>query len=476
MRKIGLVAICGVFLLASCGQKQALQAEPQAAEVPASAQTAVEETAEKQPDSDESAEKKDAKPAEKAEQKMDETAAAGEKKDTATEEVMGNLPAEDAVISAIPSYLESRDYSVSSIDEALGKAQKYEAAKRFDDALRILYEAETHFGISAKLDTEYQRILGVHPLLHAEPRKLVPGKDIATMKRIGGGSSLVYKFIKDKETIAAFKPFQKRYQSNYRSEIAAYRLCPAMKCGFDVPVNVPVWFDFDAFSSMYSHNSANPREEFAEIIPTKLDPGTVRVDGTYKDWIREFAEYPIEFSAIWKRWLNLGMQRDELDVEASTLLPVFESKHKRGKRFADKLAPHLEGVTVYQIARQLSNLLVFDYLINNWDRFSGSPDLYGVNCQISHGRFMSIDNGAGFSQTPNPKPDKHLHEISRFSRMTYEAIKAFDKDKMRDYLFPNATGHEQEKFETFWSQREKYLKYVDDCVKANGEHETFFFE
>ena len=468
MKKMWSVAVCSTFVLFSCGQKQPIQAEPQA----------VEETAEKQPDSVDSPEKKEdaAKPAKKADKKVDEPVAVIENEATAPEEVMGDLPAEDAVITAIPSYVENRDYSVSSIDEALGRAQKYEAAKRFDAALRILYEAETQFGISEKLDAEYLRVLDEHPLLHAQPRRLVPGKDISTMKRIGGGSSLVYKFIKNKETVAAFKPFQKRYQSNYRSEIAAYRLCPAMKCGFDVPVNVPVWFDYNAFSSMYSRNSANPQPEFAEIIPTKLEDGSHRIDGTYKDWIKEFAEYPIEFSATWKFWLNPGMQKDEMAVEASTLLPGFESKHKRGKRFTEKLAPHLDGVTVYQIARQLSNLLVFDFLINNWDRFSGSPDLYGVNCQFSHGRFMSIDNGAGFSQTPNAKPEKHLHEISRFSRMTYEAIKAFDKDKMRDYLFPNATVHELEKFETFWGQREKYLKYVDACIKKNGMNETFFFE
>lgn len=466
MRNIWLEVFCGAFFFISCGQKQEIQAEPKS---------------DAQVESQSTEEKAEAELTEKesvlAENK-EGTALPAEKKEAGVEERYDTieLPGEEAVIGAIPSYLESRDYSVSSLDEAAVKVKKYESAKRYDDALRVLYEAETRFGSSEKIESEYQRILGIHPLLHAQPRKIVPGKEVSTIKRIGGGSSLVYKFLKDKETIAAFKPFQKRFQSNYRSEIAAYRLCPAMKCGFDVPVNVPVWFDFDAFSSMYARNSANPREEFSEIIPTKLDDGTHRIDGTYKDWIKEFADFPIEFSSVWKIWLNPGKQKSEMEVSASTLLPVFESKHKRGKKFANKLAPHLEGVTVYQIARQLSNLLVFDYLINNWDRFSGAPELYGVNCQFKHGRFMSIDNGAGFSQTPNPKPERHFMEISRFSRMTYEAVKAFDKAKMQDYLFPNATLHEQEKFETFWKQREKYLKYVDACIKKNGEEETFFFE
>jgi hypothetical protein len=89
---------------------------------------------------------------------------------------------------------------------------------------------------------------------------------------------------------------------------------------------------------------------------------------------------------------------------------------------------------------------------------------------------MSIDNGASFSQTPHPKPLKHLHEITRFSRMTYEAIQSFDKTAMQAYLFPDATKFEQDKFETFWKQRQAYLDYVNECIQKNGESETFFFE
>lgn len=345
----------------------------------------------------------------------------------------------------------------------------------YDAALRMIYEKELESGPTDELEKSYAQIIKDHPLLNAAPRKLEPGKDISSMKRLGGGSSLVYKFIKDGETIAAFKPFQKRYQSNYRSEIAAYRLCPVMKCGFDVPVNLPVYFDFDEFSSLYAHNPSNPKDEFAEIIPTKED-GSFRVYGTYKYWIKEYGEYPIEFSSYWKSWLNPGTSRDELNKPASSLLPEFAQKHERGQKYAKKLAPHFENLSIYDLARQISNMLVFDFLINNWDRFSGAPSLYGVNCQFANGRIMSIDNGAGFAQTPNQKPEKHLREITRFSRLTYEAIRNFDKDWMLNFLFPNASKFEMEKFETFWNQREKYLKYVEGLIVQNGESETFFFE
>lgn len=364
----------------------------------------------------------------------------------------------------------------SDAQKAIDDAQKMIENRQFDEALKSLLQAQIQFGVSPELETAYQTAIQKHPDLNAEPKHLIIGEDLTGMKRLGGGSSLVYKFTKNKETVAAFKPFQKRYQSNYRSEIAAYRLCPLMKCAFDIPRNIPIYFDYDEFSSMYARNSANPKEEFAEIIPTHLPDGTHRVEGTYKDWIPDYASFPIEFSSIWKPWLNPGVDKASLDAPFSDVLPEIVKKHKAGNKFASKLAPHVQNLTKYELARQISNLIVFDFLINNWDRFSGAPLLYGVNCQIAHGRFMSIDNGAGFPKTPNPKPEKHLREITRFSRLTYDAIAAFDKDNVLHFLFPNPSEFETEKFETFWKQRQKYLDYVKACIEKNGESETFFFE
>ncbi|MBQ9815961.1 MAG: hypothetical protein IJM59_00620 [Proteobacteria bacterium] len=360
--------------------------------------------------------------------------------------------------------------------QVIESAQKLQQEGQYDEALRLLLNAQFKSGALQELENAYQEAIRNHPQLNAQPKQLIPGQDLTGMKRLGGGSSLVYKFTKDKQTIAAFKPFQKRFQSNYRSEIAAYRLCPVMKCAFDIPVNVPIYFDYKDFSSLYGRNAANPKEEFAEIIPTHLPGDIHRVEGTFKEWIPEFADFPIEFSFIWKPWLNPGTDKSELAKPVSDLLPQIAKKHKGGDKFAAKLAPHVQNLSQYDLARQISNLLVFDFLINNWDRFSGSPSLFGVNCQIAHGRFMSIDNGAGFAKTPNSKPEKHLHEITRFSRLTYTAISNFQKEPLLNYLFPDATDFEKEKFETFWQQRQKYLDYVKKCINDNGEAETFFFE
>ncbi|MBO4351114.1 MAG: hypothetical protein J6A01_09250 [Proteobacteria bacterium] len=462
------MAALGLLCLPSCFGKNAdnlvKENAPTVAEQPEAPES------ETQPANPES-ETQPADSADEASQKADEPAEAESPKEEAQPAPEETKPAPE---EAKPAQQVKAD--PQQVQDAIQKAAALREQNQYDEALRLLYETELKSGPSDELWAAYDETIKNHPNLNAEPIKMTIGEDLTGLKRIGGGSSLVYKFYKDGETIAAYKPFQKRYQSNYRSEIAAYKLCPKMKCGFNIPINLPVYFDYNDFSKIYSRNPANLKSEFEEIIPTRLPDGTTRIDGTRKEWIKDFAEYPIEFSNIWQPWLNPGTARDDLQKPASDLIPIIAKRHKRGEKYAQRLAPHLENLSQYDLARQISNLLVFDYLINNWDRFSGSPTLYGVNCQFANGRFMSIDNGAGFSQTPHEKPNKWFHSISRFSKTTYLAIKNFDENEMRDYLFPNATEFEQDKFKTFWNLRQKYLDYVQECIDKNGEAETFFFE
>ena len=374
-----------------------------------------------------------------------------------------------------PASVEARIRPILEAGQPLGEPALLSMTESLspDEALRFLEMYERRFGASGAV---YSRTLARHPWLHAASRTLTVGVDVDGLKKLGGGSTLVYRLIKDKTTIAAYKPFQKRFQSNYRSEIAAYRLCPVMKCGFDVPVNLPVVFEFQEFSRLYARNASNPKAEFTEIIPTPNGDGSHRVDGTFKQWIPEYADFPIELKSLWRAWLNPGTTREDLQRPASEIVPEVAKKHELGARFADKLAPHLENLTKYELARQISNLIVFDFLVNNWDRFSGVPKLYGINCQIVHGRLMSIDNGAAFAKTPNSKPRQHLEQIQRFSRLTYDAIRAFDKESLTKALFPSPSPMELEKIDTFWALRDAYLNYVEQCIEKNGEDETFFFE
>ncbi len=89
---------------------------------------------------------------------------------------------------------------------------------------------------------------------------------------------------------------------------------------------------------------------------------------------------------------------------------------------------------------------------------------------------MSIDNGAALSQSPNPRPERHLHTIHRFSRLTYETIRALDHDRTLARLYPGASELEKKRFETFWQQREQYLATIQSLISEYGEAEVLFFD
>ena len=198
----------------------------------------------------------------------------------ASPEAIGASAAEIALEAPLLSDEEAKqlDENLRSLKDPNAKSADFDAYMATitqtkpnpEAALRFIYAYESRFGASERTTDLYQKAIARHPVLNAKPRYIKPGNEISGMKRLGGGSTLVYKFYKDGKTVAAFKPLQSRYQSNYRSEIAAYRLCPVMKCGFDIPKNFHVYFDFKEFSGLYARNKANVPSEFKESIPTKL--------------------------------------------------------------------------------------------------------------------------------------------------------------------------------------------------------------
>ena len=397
--------------------------------------------------------------------------------DTHAQQHIDAVPTDEAMESAKTTASASEAAQAQDVDPVQKAVAEIDALlnqKKFREAYAAVEAAEIAHGFCAALSAAFDRVYDADPDYQARPRE-VNNDDVTAVKKLGGGSSLVYRLIKDKKTFAAFKPKQVRKQSNDRSEIAAYRLCPLMRCRFDIPVNHPVWFTYRRFSGLYARIPSNPPDELRELELVKVD-GVDRVVGTQKAWVQEYAFFPIEMENWWKPLFDASKETLQQAKAAKLLEAQWLQKHPNGTKIASDLKMHLGALTQYELALQLSNLLVFDFLVNNWDRYSEKKEFWGVNCQFSHGRFMSIDNGASFPQTPNPRPERHMHAIRRFSRLTYEAIGALDHDRTLERLYPDATQQEKKRFETFWQQRERYLDYVKGLIAEYGESETLFFD
>ncbi len=305
----------------------------------------------------------------------------------------------------------------------------------------------------------------------------ITARDFQDLSPLGGGSTVTLKLMQNGKEEAAFKPLQTRLQSNYRAEIAAWRLCELIGCDFKVPYNREVRISYEDFYQLYgrsrSSKAATYRKELADITWRKDVDGKRYVYGTYKEWIPGFTRFPIELTSMWKTWLRADSPIFEFPELSKALSPIAHNQHT-SKLFAEilKRSPDL---TTEKLAAQISEVLVFDFLLGNWDRFSGVPEWWGVNCQYKDSQIVSIDNGAGFQWGANQKVTERFMMTERFSRHFVDAIRNLDKDLTYSLLFPNPDSKDKASFEQFWKQRGAFLERVDALVHKYGEDVVLAF-
>lgn len=311
-------------------------------------------------------------------------------------------------------------------------------------------------------------------LLKSDPRFLPPVTDLSeeicdTIDPLGGGSTLTFKLKLKGENIGAFKPYQTRKQSNYRAEIAAWRLCELLECDFSVPWNRPIRIEHAVFDKLFSRSKSKKKQQYRaelrDIIWTKSD-GKTYVYGTMKDWVPDFTRFPIEYTSFWKPWLSQNQYISEYKPLEEALRPL--KRNKNTQKLLPVILSQSKGLTVKALAAQVSEILVFDYLIGNWDRFSGVGSWWGVNCQYKDGRIISIDNGASFPKYSNDKVYERFMMTERFSSHFIQNLRELDKDTTFKMLFPEPSKHETESFEQFWKQRASVLSRIDKLTEKYG--------
>lgn len=386
----------------------------------------------------------------------------------------------------------------------LAVAQLALRARRFDSARSVAWDAVERFPehrdafVRLWLDTVAQDPDLVAPVTAVDlrpdrtPDESEPAVPLvappAAIEYLGGGSTLTFRFnAPDGTPIAAFKPAQTRQQSSYRGELAAYRLCTLLHCGFDIPRNVEVRVERGTFLSLLGvegrRATARFDRRYADLVWTVDSGGTEWLHGTRKDWVPSFRRFAIEDAANWSELLEHdGPGRASVET---IMARGFDTDGDGRPRFVD-VHTDLDDLTIDALARQLSNLHVFDFVTNNWDRYSRHYP--GVNCQWTGDHFVSIDNGAAFGPRDQhgvtaDRVALHLRPVERFSRRTISALRWMPADLLFPILFPptparDAAGYGAEKalFADFLSRREALLDHVDALVDRYGEDEVMSIE
>lgn len=292
-------------------------------------------------------------------------------------------------------------------------------------------------------------------------RQALADQPIESVERGFGGRSLGFRITLADGTRAYFKPAQSFSGMSWQAEIAAFHLDRELGLGRTAPsIGRRV-----ALDALLEAAGDDPRVE-------ELQPEDGHIDGALIWWVPDRL-HALPLPDGFERWLRID----------DALPPI--TPYQRANLYREQAAALTEDTPPREVPEppdpdredrpsELSDLIVFDYLIHNGDRWSSNRS----NLRIvgEGGPLMFLDNAAGFTmrRPRTPLMDARLTGVQRFRRATIAAIRRlslrrFERRLDRD---PRAPLLDPEQLEHFAARREALLEHVDGLIAQFGEDEV----
>lgn len=269
-----------------------------------------------------------------------------------------------------------------------------------------------------------------------------------------------------------FKPATLEKRDNWRAEIAAYRLCEMILCSFDIPHTAP------AKISREDWERIAPNSELTEKLyweSTTVDgQETQFVHGALQELVPQTTPWPIEITGLWREWLGTAPTFNAISED-------FVTAHERIKNFGDgtmyqSVIDQQNNITTRQLAEQVSTLILFDFLTNNWERFSGNSALYGLGTPFANGKIISYNNGQSFQSRASRRVLGRFEWTGRFSSSTVAAVRALTPELANSILFAQPSAIERARLDVFWNQHRQALSRIDASIERHGTELVFPFD
>lgn len=240
---------------------------------------------------------------------------------------------------------------------------------------------------------------------------------IVTIEKGKGGRSLAFKITLEDGTQGYFKPEQSFSAAHWYSEVAAYYLDRALSLGRVSP------------TTGRSFEWAPLR--LAAMGDRRVDEVKVRSDGTVRGafiwWIPERLKR-LELGRGWERWVRVQKSLPITPYQRPAHYRADLNEEPGVREATDPKRPRAQEPDSPQRAAELSDLIVFDYLIQNVDRWGGN--FTNVRTRGPQGPLIYLDNGAGFwlGEQELGLLKSRLKALQRFRRRTVEAVARLDVD------------------------------------------------
>ncbi len=271
----------------------------------------------------------------------------------------------------------------------------------------------------------------------------VRGQPIRTMKLNKGGSSLSFRVELADGSRAAFKPAQTNFQTIPRKEVAAYRLNRLLGMNAVPPAAPRMVSRDEMFTRLHRDSLAALPRIRAETIFNPMG----KTAGVMMHWVPEVKDLDLDSGTgvlQGLQWLTQGQA-----------IPV------------DKRS----------IVAQLSQLVVFDFLTSNPDRFSGGN--LKTSADGSHLLFM--DNTMSFFIEPegNERTRSTLQRTQRFSRQLYQALDRISAPTLEHILVQAGEDDYQvltpSEIRAVVSRRDVVKRHIDALVANYGNRNVLVF-
>lgn len=264
-----------------------------------------------------------------------------------------------------------------------------------------------------------------------------------------GGTSLSLRVDFQSGGRAAFKPDQIHAQSQPRREVAAYRVDRMLGIGHVPPAAAITVSVQELIASI----APSVRGAVGERIRNEALPKRGQLRGAASWWIPEIkvpsiGKYPIDSTdgiVTWRRYLAIGAER----------------------------TPEITG-----FVSQISDMVLFDFLIDNSDRWSGGNARTSLDGKILY--FM--DNTLAFTRNKqaHSRTSTYLKRVKIFSRQLVENVRRFTREDLVAALSSPedavlAPLLSEDEIDAVMARRDLAIAYIDELILAHGADAVLAF-
>jgi hypothetical protein len=283
--------------------------------------------------------------------------------------------------------------------------------------------------------------------------------EITRVERGSGGRSLAFRLTFEDGSRGYFKPPQTFSGSHFYAEIASYHLDRMLGLG-RVPPTIGRRLAWQPLRDVAAGD--------ARVDEALVDRD--HVCGSLSYWVPERL-VPIQLGLGWEAWVRFAPAPAISPFQRARVYAALAAGSEGGpeptetRRAAD--VPDTEAR-----AAELSDLVLFDYLTENIDRWGG--DYTNVRTRGPGGELVFLDNAAGFITSHDASPgfmDARLHAVQRFRRSTVDAIRALDVEAYRARVEADACAPilNDRLYAQLEERRTTLLAHVDRMIAEHGD-------